>query len=283
MRERGKIFISICPAISLLLVAAWMLCCMSTGASAKEQPAASMRKSTSAELTLDDQFNPPPGSYYYDVYLNGVRIGKATTEVKKEGDEFHLQIAAKIRSIVGSLYKIKYRGQVAMTANPLQPIHAVIEEETGSKNKKILMEFPQPNRVVAVQIEAKDGKKPKRTEKEFDSESFVFDPFSTAVLLRNLKWQVGATEIFDIFTGRKEYELKLFCRGETVVEIDGRLRDVWEIVLQTRSLKEPREVKLSGFVICLSKDSSREILKITGSSKYGRIGIYMRKYDGLDE
>jgi len=283
LREPGKIFISIFSSISLLLLAAWMLCSIATGAGAQEQPGGSMRKSTSAEFTLDDAFKPLPGSYYYDVHLNGVRIGKATTEVKREGNEFNLQITAKIRGIIGSLYTIKYRVQVAMTANPIQPVHAVIEEKTGSKNKTILMEFPQPNRVTAVQLEAKDGKKPKRTEKEFTSASFVLDPFSTAVLLRGLKWQVGATEIFDIFTGRKEYELKLFCRGETRLEIDGRMRDAWEIVLQTRTLKEPREIKLSGFVICISKDSSREILKITGSYKYGLVGIYMRKYDGLSE
>jgi len=283
LREPGKIFRAISSSISLLLVAAWMLCCIATGAGAQEQPAGSIRKGTSAELTLDAAFKPLPGSYYYDVYLNGVRIGKATTEVKRAGNQFNLQFAAKIRGIIGSFYTIKYRVQVAMTADPIQPVHVVIEEQTGSKNKTIVMEFPEPNRVTAVQLEAKDGKKPKRTEKDFTSASFVLDPFSTAVLLRSLKWQIGATEIFDIFTGRKEYELKLFCRGETKLEIDGRMRDAWEIVLQTRSLKEPREIKLSGFVICLAKDSSREILEITGSSKYGRIGIYMRKYDGLSE
>jgi hypothetical protein len=55
-------------------------------------------------------------------------------------------------------------------------------------------------------------------------------------------------------------------------------RPVWEIIPQTLSLTEPRKVKLSGFVINLSQDNRKEILKITGEPSIGRAVARLRKF-----
>lgn len=234
-----------------------------------------------ARLAIAEDFVPLAGAYYYDVFLNGIRFGKATFEVKKTGDGFILEVAARIRSVFSSFYR--YRGHAVMSAEPVRPSEAMIEEKKGSKTKTFLLKFPEPNRASAVQIEARPGKQPKHTHKEFSSESFVLDPFSTVFLVRSLDWRVGDVQVFDILTGKKQYELQLTCRGETILAVDGKLRQVWEIVAQTRSFEPPRKIKLSGFVISLSKDSRREILKITGRHKIGRIVVDMRKIEGQEE
>ena len=247
-----------------------------------QEPASSpVRKNNSGELSIDTDFDAIPGTYYYDVFLKGIRLGKATITVTKNDEEYTVQVTAKTRGIVKYLYKVKYRGEVAVTTNPLQPITAIIEEESGIKKKTIHVNFPKPNKVTAVEFESKHGQPPTRTENEFNSESFVLDPFSIVYLIRSLKWEVGTAEIFDVFTGKKQYEIQLVCRGETVLDINGVKRRAWEIIPQTRTLTKPQELRMSGFVIYLSNDPLKEILKITGHPKIGRIVVKVRKFSPM--
>jgi len=239
-------------------------------------------QNATARFALAEDFSPLAGASSYDVFLNGVLLGKATLEVKKAGDDFILEAVARIRSIVSSLYTVRYRGHAVMSPRPVQPTEAVIEEHKGSKLKTFLFKFPEPNRASAVQIEARPGKTPTLTHNEFSSESFVLDPFSTVFLIRSLDWRVGDVQIFDILTGKKQYEMQLTCRSETMLDVDGLLLPVWEIELQTRSHEAPRKIKLSGFVIYLAKDSRREILKVTGKYKIGRIVVDRQKIGGRE-
>lgn len=281
MRPSAK-FIAILTAILVLPVADVVSVLQPAGMAAREPDARQQGQNAIARLAIDEDFNPLAGASSYDVFLNGVRLGKASLKVKKTGDDFILEVAARTRSVFNSLYR--YRGHAVMSPKPVQPSEAVIEEKKGAKTKTFLLKFPEPNRASAVQIEARPGKEPKRTHQEFFSESFVLDPFSTVFLLRSLDWRIGDVQVFDILTGKKQYELQLTCRGETVLDAGGQLREAWEIVAQTRSLEPPRKIKLSGFVISLSKDSRREILKITGRHKIGRIVVNMQKIDGqVDE
>lgn len=236
------------------------------------------RKPTSADLDFDDEFEPALGKYYYDVFLKGVKLGRATIEVDRTGDEYVVAVTARTRGVLKHLYKVKYKGEVRVTTDPLQPSRARIEERTGSKKKTIQAEFPKPNKVTTIEKESKSGGPTTRKEKEFVSETFVLDPFSTVFLIRSLDWQTGTSEVFDVFTGNKQYELHLFCKGETVVNLDGVNRDAWEIVPRTRSLKKPYKIKMSGFAVYLSQDGQREILKITGQPEIGRIVARLRKF-----
>jgi hypothetical protein len=263
-----------------LVVLLMMTCPMAAGS---DSPAVQARKITSDQLVMDEEFHPASGTYYYDVFLKGVRLGKATISVRQEGDEFSVEVSAKTRRTLNNFYKVRYRGMSLMTPDPITPISAVIEEQTGSKSKTISMEFPEPNRVTSVQLETRDGRPPKRSEKEFESESFLLDPFSTVFLIRNLKWELGTREVFDVFTGRKQYQLELLCQSETVVDIEGELRQAWMIHPRVRSSKNPEKVRMSTFVIYLSKDSRKEILKITGEPDIGTIKARMRKFEDAGE
>jgi hypothetical protein len=241
------------------------------------------RKATSADLSIDEEFEPIPGTYYYDVFLKGTKLGRATIEVSRQGDEYIVAVTARTRGVMKYLYKVKYRGHAVVQKDPLQPSSALIEEQTGSKKKTIHAEFPRPDKVTTIEKESKGDGPSVRKEKEFVSESFILDPFSTVFLIRSLDWEIGTDEVFDIFTGNKQYELHLFCRGETVLTVDGVSRDVWEIVPQTRSLKKPQKKKLSGFVVYLSQDERKEILKITGEPKIGKIVANLRKFAESNE
>jgi hypothetical protein len=212
------------------------------------------------------------------VFLKGAKLGRATIKVDRKGDDYVVAVTARTRGIMKYPYKVKYRGEVTVKKDPLQPSTAFIEERTGNKKKTIQAEFPKPNRVTTIEKESKAGGPIDRKEKEFVSETFILDPFSTVFLIRSLDWQIGTAEVFDVFTGNKQYELQLLCRGETVLNVDGIDRNAWEIVPQTRSLKKPHKLKMSGFVVYLSQDERREILKITGEPGIGRIVADLRKF-----
>lgn len=251
---------------------------LATAESSPDNAFSSTRKATSAELDFDDEFEPALGTYYYDVFLKGAKLGRATIKVDREGEEYVVGVTARTRGVMKYLYKVKYKGEVTVTKDPLQPSTARIEERTGNKKKTIQAEFPKPNTVTTIEKESKAGGPTTRKEKEFVSETFILDPFSTVFLIRSLDWQIGTAELFDVFTGNKQYELQLFCKGETVLNVDGVARNAWEIVPRTRSLKKPSEIKMSGFVVYLSQDERKEILKITGEPKIGRIVANLRKF-----
>lgn len=257
-------------------------CCLSlaTAESALSDSSSPIRKATTADLDFDDEFEPALGKYYYDVFLKGAKVGRATIEVDRKGDEYVIAVTARTRGLLKHLYKVKYKGEVIVTKDPLQPSIAHIEERTGNKKKTIQAEFPEPNIVTTIEKESEGGSPTTQKEKEFVSDTFILDPFSTVFLIRSLDWQIGTSEVFDIFTGNKQYELHLFCSGETVINVDGIDRKAWEIIPQTRSLKKPHKKKMSGFVVYLSQDEKREILKISGEPKIGRIVADLRKYTG---
>ncbi|BHH82606.1 DUF3108 domain-containing protein [Desulforhopalus sp. 52FAK] len=241
------------------------------------------RKTSSGELDILSEFDPTPGTYYYDVFLKGTKLGRASIAVDRTGDEYVVAVKARTRGILKHLYKVKYKGEVAVTRNPLLPQTAKIIEQTGRKKKTINAEFESHDRIVVTEEEVKGNNPAKVKTKEYESESFILDPFSIVFLIRSLDWQVGTSEVFDLFTGTKQYEIHLLCPEETALTIDGVLRPCWVIVPETRTLKEPREVKMSGFKIYLSKDERKEILKITGDPKIGRIVADLRKFEKREE
>lgn len=244
----------------------------------KEQPTSLVRKKNVQELPVDDNFKPSSGVFYYDVFLGNLRLGKATVELQQQEDTTFLRVNAKTRKSINSLYKLKYRGEVEIDETVFQPQHATMQMQTGNKTKQVNAEFPQANRVTLVELETENNKTT-RKEKEFESDSFILDPFSTVHLIRSLKWEIGTAEVFDIFTERKQYELQLLCIAETTLEVNGKDRLVWEIVPKLIPLKKKKKKKSPEFRFYLSQDESREILKITGHPKIGRIVARMRKFD----
>lgn len=238
----------------------------------------SIKKQSSAELVVDPEFDPELGTYYYDVYWQKVRVGKATITLKKENDQYTVIVFGRTTSKVNLFYKAKYRGEVALEPDPLKPIKANIIETAGRKKKQTQIVFPQKDTAEATEVESIGDKKTNIEERTFTSETFVLDPFSAVFLVRHLDWHVGMAEVFDIYTGEKEYEIKLFCHSVTSLEVDGIQREAWVIIPYTTSLqKEKRETK-SEFTVYLSKDAKKEILKIEGAPRIGRVVAKINKF-----
>lgn len=237
------------------------------------------RKGASGDLELDEGFEPLAGTYHYDVFLSGAKFGRASVKLDQDGDEYTIAVTARTRGVMKYLYRVKYKGEVHLRAEPLQPTAAKIEEKTSKKTKSIKAEYASPDKIVATEIEKKGDDPKKIKTKEFQSESFILDPFSTVFLIRSLHWQVGTAEIFDLFTGTRQYELLLKCTDKTTVELHGEARPAFIIEPETRTIQEPRKVKMSGTKIYLSNDTRKEILKIEGNPKIGRIVADLRRFD----
>ena len=242
------------------------------------------RKEFTSELPIDNGFLPYLGTHYYDVFLQDVLIGRATVEVQKTDGEYQIKVNAKTRSVLNSLYKVRYRGEVSFLTDPLKPINASILEQTGSKSKHMAIEFDQSDKVSVVEIEQKGKKPATRKMQNFESDGFILDPFSTVYLIRSIDWRAGLTEIFDVVTGNKQYELRLICKGISTLNINEETRDAWVITPQIKRVgkeSDPKDPAASLWEIYVSRDEMREILKISGNPKIGRVVAQMRKFEKI--
>lgn len=240
-----------------------------------------IKKQSSAELLTDPEFRPELGTYYYEVFWGNVRVGKATITIDQENDLYKVIVIAKTSSAVNLFYKARYRGEVEMKPYPLKPIKGTITEKSKKKKKEVKIRFPREDTVEAVATESNDDKNTTVTESEFTSETFILDPFSTVFLVRHLDWYVGMAEVFDIFTGKEQIELKLLCDSITSLKIAGKQRQAWVIIPETTSYKEDKRVTKSEFKVYLSRDAKKEILKIEGTPRIGQVVAKFRKFAPL--
>lgn len=241
------------------------------------------KKVSTSQLQVDPEFQPLSGVYYYDLFLNAVRVGKATISVEKDQDLYTIGVRGKTRKAIRTLFKVRYKGEVQMEASPLKPIAADIESQAGERKKEISIRFPQANRMEIRETKTKEGKTTKLHEYVLESDNFVLDPFSTIFLVRSLDWHVGMAEVFDIFTGTRQYELRLLCKSVENIEIEDSLRTAWVIQPEITTLTSPREKKLEKYSLYLSKDEQRDILMISGEPKIGNITVKMRKFNRLPD
>lgn len=238
-------------------------------------------KSSTAELSLLPEFRPEPGVYYYDVFINRMRVGKVTIKTVHDDDMYTVEVKGKTRNAISSLYKVQYKGEVKMHPDPIKPLSATIEQRSGTKSRDVSMVFPSENKINVSQQDLKTGEQSTMKEYSLESDTFILDPFSTLFLVRVLDWEVGMAEIFRIFTGKKQYELKLLCKETSRLITDDVEREVWVIQPQVTTLTEPYETKLADYEVLLSKDELREILMIKGKANVGKLVARMRKFTPL--
>lgn len=266
------------PALLVLLSVLVLFFWYSPGSLIAAEPA---KKVNIEELALDPEFQPVPGIYYYDVFINRLRVGKATISVERDDQYYTIKVAAKSRKMVNSIYKVRYRGEVSMTTDPIRPMSADIEQQAGDKSRQISIDFPDTNRVDVTETKLKKGVEVRQKEYSLESQNFIVDPFSAIFLVRSLDWELGMAEVFDVFTGKRQYELRLYCRAETTIEIQGQPRKVWEIQPRAFSVTDPKKEKMSDFLLYLSMDEQREILMISGRPKAGTMNATLRKFTPL--
>lgn len=261
------------PITTLILVLLLILfhtCCLASPEESK--------KETVSLLALDTEFNPREGTYYYDVFLNGLKLGKGTIGLLKENGVYKIIVSGKTREKLSLLYKVRYRGEVRVEPSPLTPIDANIVQSSGAKKKEIELKFTSNKTIESRETRSENNKVSKIKEREVESDTFILDPFSTLLLLRQLDWHIGMAEVFDIYSGSKEYELRLVCEGVDNVESSGKTRAAWVIRPEITSIKKGKRKTRSNFKVYLSTDKSKEILKISGSPDVGKIVAKLRRF-----
>lgn len=234
-------------------------------------------KADSRQLGLDTEFQPEPGAYAYDIFWRGVRVGKASVSTQVEGDLYTIAVTAETHTKLNFLYQFRYRGEVSLEAPPVRPIEAKVTESGGKRKKTTTITFPAEDRASAVAVET-GSEEEEVTTVNAESETFLVDPFTVVFLVRHLDWHVGMAEIFDVFTGRKQYFLTLFCAEVTIKSINGEQREAWVITPSSREVGNPDAEERSNFTIYLSKDEKKEILKIEGVARIGRVKAIMRYF-----
>ena len=236
------------------------------------------RKTDSAQLPIDVDFQPELGTYFYDIFWKGARVGKAAITIDFLDNFYKISVHADSNSKISMLYKFKYKGEVEVEPYPLKPLQAKVTERSGRKEKKIEINFPQKDKVEAIEVKSVGGKTRTITEKSATSDSFIIDPFSVVFLVRNLDWQIGMAEGFDIFTGKKKYELKLLCDSVVSLTVGNTTKEAWLIIPDIKDLSKKEKKKRTEFKVYLSKDEKKEILKIEGVPRIGRVEARVRKF-----
>ncbi len=226
----------------------------------------------------DSEFHPELGTYHYDVQWGGIQVGKVFIIIDKEGDKYRVVVSGKTSQKINLLYRAKYRGEVQFDPDPLTPITAEILQKSRKDTKSIHMTFPQRNRVESVEVKKGQNKPPRTTYREFTSDTFILDPFSTLFLVRQLDWHVGMAEVFDIFTGKEKYELRLLCDSVTTLKVGKRERSAWLIMPRLISSKDGKEVKKNTLQVYLARDESREVLRIDVEPQVGTVEVHLKKF-----
>lgn len=236
------------------------------------------KKETVSEFALDTEFKPQHGTYYYDVFLNGMKLGKGAISVVFEDGFYKIAVAGKTRKNVSMLYKARYRGQVKIDPSPLAPVEANIVQKSGKKKKEIELKFTSNKSIESRETRFENNKITKIKEREVQSDTFILDPFSTVFLLRQLDWHTGMAEVFDIYSGKKQYELKLVCEGLGYVELSKKPQEAWVIRPEITSIKKGVRKTTSNFKVYLSTDKEKEILKISGNPQIGKVVAKLRRF-----
>lgn len=247
-------------------------------------------------LSIDPEFQPESGTYYYNVDWNKVNVGKARISVEQEMDQYKIAVHAETNKKIDYVYKIRYRGESKISDDPISPIKTKIREKINSTKKETTIDFQENGAIKSTETKSKKGKPAKETEREIQTENFTLDPFSATFLVRRLDWEVGMEEIFDVYTGKDQYLLELQCIRKTTIEIAGENREAWEIVPELTKLDKEgidkkdqdnddlkEDKKLNDMWIYVSADETKEMLKIKVSLKIGYFRIVLEKFEPAAE
>ena len=263
---------------SLLIFCLAGLLTVYTTVNAQEYATEKSKKQTLAELNRFSDFAPELGDYRYNVLIDKLKIGSLQIELGREDEKYHIHLEAKAPALLNSIFNFRYVGRSVLKENSMEPARASVEQQSGKKRKNISIDFPRPNRVDVVEKKKRDENPLKQFAYSLESPTFVVDPFSALFLVQSLAWQQGNTEIFDIFTGSRQYELQLYCSGKQTIESIGIEEEVWVIEPRLVMLTAPFTTKLSDYEIFLSTDPDRTVMGINGTSKYGNVSVELAEF-----
>jgi hypothetical protein len=259
-----------------MLIAAWTQAVHAMGeAAAPARPA--------PPVLTDTDFKPKLGTYYYCFEFNSMNIGTACIAIQHEGDLYTMNVNARTSSKIDYLYKIRYQGRSTLDTDPLAPKVTTISQTVKSKEKDLIIRFQGDGSIQTSETVTVSGEYDNSDQRRIHPERFTVDPFSATYLARGYEWKVGAEQTFDVYTGKKRYELHLKCVDKTLLDMNGSRRAAWVIVPSGRCLddskpadpkKKPADIK-----IYLSADDSKDVLRVEATHTMGTFLVYLDRFD----
>lgn len=237
----------------------------------------------SAPFPTDPDFRPRLGTYYYGFEFNSMNIGFASISIGKEGELYRMHVNAQTNSKIDYVYKIRYKGNNLTDMDPLSPKVTQISQTVKSKEKDLVIRFSGDGSIQTTEKESEPGEPDDSDLRRIHPDRYTVDPFSATYLARGYDWKVGSEEVFDVYTGKKRYELRLKCTEKTLVDMGGYRRAAWVIVPVARNLdpvKKPQAQKKPADVrIYLSADDFKDVLRVEASHAIGTFLVRLDRFE----
>jgi hypothetical protein len=234
-----------------------------------------VRISTPAYQPAFSDFEPPLGTYTFDVGWQGIPAAEITLNVEQEGLDYRIVAEARTLSGIDLIYKLRYRGEGWISAVDLSPVKSVVYERENSREKRTELKYRDDGAVETART--KNGEPTEHF--SFKPENAMLEPFSAAFLARSLPWDAGTERKFDTFNGKTRYLITLKCVGKETIRVAGEQREAWVIEPAVANLTAPdTNSKLRSAQIYLSTDNRKEILKIVSSVFIGSVTTKLAEF-----
>jgi hypothetical protein len=239
-------------------------------------------------IPIDHKFKPRLGTYNYKVEFNNLDIITASVVVALDGDLYKMQVSAETTGAVDKIFKMRYKGEAVTDTVPIAPIETKTQQKVRSKEKDITISFQENGKIKTTEKKFKNGDTVSFDVRKLQTERFTLDPFSASYLVRVLDWQVGRAQVFDVYTGKGQYELILKCIGETTIDFAGEKRKAWVIVPDIKQLDDSNQYvemkkKPSNMKMYVSADENKDILKMEASHTLGYFRVTMVNFQPAEQ
>ncbi len=236
------------------------------------------------QLARDPDFRPRLGTYHYYFEYNGINLGTAWVSIAREAECYRMEVFARTSDTVDHVYRIRYRGVNITGADPLSPLETRIQQTVKSNEKDIVMRFQQSGRITTTQKQLENQVVVDGTVRNYNSGRVTVDPFSATYLARGLDWRPGLEQVFEVYNGKRCYELTLKCTGRTTLDTPAGNRVAWVIVPSARQIEDDgRRVELkkkpSSLKIYLSADDLKDVLRIEATHAIGSFLVLLDRFE----
>lgn len=251
---------------------------------AYEQP----EQDDKAAAATSVEFQPRLGTFHYEIHWVKTHIATATVTIERDGEHFRLSADQKSTKTLDRIYRVRYRGASRVKVDNLTPDESIIHEEVKKRKKKQETSYDEKSKTATV-VESSIGKDNaviKEKTYELNTDSGIVDVFSAIFLARSFDWSVGERHQFQIFTGKKQYQVSMDCIGTGKLRAAGTTIPVYIIRPGIRRTdKEKNSKRTSKIVnktrIFISADESRDIVKVKSESGFGNVYLRLVKYQKI--
>jgi len=229
--------------------------------------------------TSDSAFYPRTGTFVYSVKWEGTPAADIIMTVSKQGDYYRVVADSMVTKAVDFIYRLRYRGEGTITKNDFASVRTVLSEHKGSESKTTKIVYREDGEIETEVTRQEKKEAPETTVKKFRPEREVLDIFSAVFLSRSVDWQVGLSEQFEVFTGRKTYIVTLNCLEKTWFKKNDIEIDAWVIAPAAIDPNKPdQKPRLTSTRIFLSADKSKDILQIKTKTGFGTIEVLLTDF-----